>query len=377
MSFLKFAGAAACALTAGLAPSTPAHAQILVTLHSFGNGTDGQEPSSGLILENGNLDGLTYAGGLAGQGIAYRFNIASGIETPVYNFTGGTDGSAPTNNLVYLHGLLYGISQGSTGAESGDVFEINPVTGGEKSVHVFTGGADGDVPTAGLLAYADGLYGTTLQGGASNQGVVYRIDGKTKAETIIYNFSQSAGDLSAPYGTLARVGATLYGTANTGGTAGGGGVYQLDLSTGLEKVLLNLGGSADPLAGVVFHGGYLYGVTTMGGAPMDGTVFKLNPATSGVSTLYTFQSLADGADPESPLIYIQGYLYGTTAVGGAHGQGTVFAMDAKTGAKTIFYNFAGSDGRFPYGLTYVNGFLYGTTFLGGQYDQGTLFRLQP
>ena len=42
-------------------------------LHSFGNGTDGQLPAAGLILDAaGNLYGMTNAGGIHGDGTVFE-----------------------------------------------------------------------------------------------------------------------------------------------------------------------------------------------------------------------------------------------------------------------------------------------------------------
>ena len=84
------------------------------------------------------------------------------------------------------------------------------------------------------------------------------------------------------------------------------------------------------------------------------------------SVLYSFKGEPDGAEPEAGLTNIGGALYGTTALGGANGLGTVFKI-TKDGTYTQLYSFAGgSDGAMPMsGLTEVDGTLYGTTSAGG------------
>ena len=48
----------------------------------------------------------------------------------------------------------------------------------ETVLHSFTGGSDGGNPEAGLIAdRAGNLYGTTVVGGASNAGVVFKLTG--------------------------------------------------------------------------------------------------------------------------------------------------------------------------------------------------------
>ena len=75
--------------------------------------------------------------------------------------------------------------------------------------------------------------------------------------------------------------------------------------------------------------GNLYGTTSQGGKSNDGIVFKVTP--SGEETvLHNFCSeggCRDGADPTAGLVFdAKGNLYGTTYVGGAHNQGTVFKL---------------------------------------------------
>jgi hypothetical protein len=116
------------------------------------------------------------------------------------------------------------------------------------------------------------------------------------------------------------------------------------------------------------------------------------------TTLYTFGSAPDGANPEGPLaVGKNGALYGTTEYGGAYGYeeppsrgvgyGTVFSLTppmSPGGAwtKTTLWNFGGTtaDGAYPVGGLAIgpNGTLYGVTTatLGGD-GVGTVFSLTP
>src|SRR5690349_2568380 len=85
------------------------------------------------------------------------------------------------------------------------------------------------------------------------------------------------------------------------------------------------------------------------------------------TVLHSFGTGADGRFPYGGLIDVNGMLYGTTAVGGAYNDGTVFAVDLITGAETVVHDFAGDpDGQAPQaGLIEVKGKLYSTTNGGG------------
>ena len=89
-----------------------------------------------------------------------------------------------------------------------------------------------------------------------------------------------------------------------------------------------------PYADVLFdHAGNMYGTTAYGGVSI-GAIFKMTPSGSGwsESIAYSFGSLLDGAYPEAGLIAdAAGNLYGTTAAGGANGNGTVFELSPISG----------------------------------------------
>jgi len=74
-----------------------------------------------------------------------------------------------------------------------------------------------------------------------------------------------------------------------------------------------------------------------------------------------------------------GNIYGTTQVGGKHGGGTIFKIDAATGLFATVYSFGSTpnDGLQPFsGLTQgTDGSLYGTTVIGGKAGAGSIFKL--
>ena len=175
----------------------------------------------------------------------------------------------------------------------------------------------------------------------------------------------------------------LYGTTEYGGTGGSGTVFELSPGTGgiwTEKVLWSFGGAGGdgPFGSLIFDtAGNLYGTTTLGGANLDGTVFELSPGTGGVWTekvLWSFGATStDGVGPQAGLIFdSDGNLYGTTLNGGANHAGIVFELSPGTGGvwtEKILCNFATSTGGSSGGLIFdAQGNLYGTT-------GGTVFEL--
>jgi uncharacterized repeat protein (TIGR03803 family) len=141
----------------------------------------------------------------------------------------------------------------------------------------------------------------------------------------------------------------------------------------------NGGDGSIPQSPLLDVNGQLYGTTTLGGeyATNAGTVFALD-ATGKERVLHSFGHGSDGLEPLGNLVRIGNTLYGTTAFGGTHVLGTVFALTL-SGRERVLHNFSQSrknDGFSPYaGLTVMNGLLYGTTKMGGKHDQGTVFSI--
>lgn len=157
----------------------------------------------------------------------------------------------------------------------------------------------------------------------------------------------------------------LYGATVFGGGSGYGTIYKLTRE-GVYKVLYSFcaqSGCADgeyPSWLTQSADGDFYGTTYMGGKSNVGTIFKIT-ASGRFTALYSFcskTSCTDGAMPQSSLVQTSdGSFYGTTTVGGAYSNGTVFKFNPGHGLTTL-YSFCAktgcADGSQPYiGLTLV------------------------
>jgi len=385
-----------CGAAVALVTTLGAHATSLTTLYTFaGNGSQGAYPLGAVIFDASGLWGTTSEGGAAGQGVVFKLDPASGAIAVVHSFTGGGDGAWPVAGLTkgatdrshVRTRMLYGTTSGG-GAGKGTVFKIDTHTGVETVLHAFAG-LDGAGPQGGLQ-YDDGsehggppaLYGTTMTGGVAGYGTVFGIDPATGAETLLHSF-KGGSDGAYPVGGVVQHGDALYGATSSGGPAQGGTLFRVDIDTGREATLYGFAGSDDgengPVAPPMYRDGILYGTTfgtgpiVMGvncSGPACGTVFAVNARTGAASTLYSFGGATDGAYPTAAVTFWRGALYGTTFYGGGNwcyeqwgGCGTVFKLDPVSGAETPIYTFAGAaDGENPAaGLTLRNGVLYGTT----------------
>ena len=242
-------------------------------------GENGNEPLSELIFDaKGNLYGTTYEGGTSNAGVVFKLN-SKNEETVLYSFTGGADGAYPSAGLIFdAEGNLYGTGRAGGASNKGVVFKLNSKNE-ETVLYSFTGGADGAYPSAGLIFDAKGnLYGTTWYGGASNKGVVFKLNSKNE-ETVLHSFAGGADGAGTQAGLIFDAKGNLYGTTYEGGTSNAGVVFKLN-SKNEETVLYSFTGGEDgkePLAGLIFDAkGNLYGTTFLGGGANGGVVFKLN-----------------------------------------------------------------------------------------------------
>jgi uncharacterized repeat protein (TIGR03803 family) len=180
-------------------------------------------------------------------------------------------------------GNVYGTTVNCGSSNFGTVFKLN-TKNTETVLHNFAGGAsDGADPkyTRLLMDKNGNFYGVTARGGASKDGVVYKLTSNGTL-TVLHSFKGGTRDGCLPAGTLINdARGKLYGTTNGCGASGYGTVYKLN-RTGIETVLHNFAsGPSDgayPFAGVILDKkGNLYGDTVEGGiASLYGTVYKLS-----------------------------------------------------------------------------------------------------
>ena len=335
-------------------------------LHSFNtDGIDGFWVTGGLVFDaSGNLYGTTEFGGtggctsgIGGCGTVFKLTpTASGewTEAVLYNFQGSDGFEVHAGLIIDGAGNLYGTTANGGAYSQGTVFEVSPGKNGtwtEKTLHNFTGGADGGVPYGSVLRdLAGNLYGMTSAGGGVTPicrygcGTVFELSptsGGTWTWKGLHDFSKRSQDGHYPSAglTFDSTG-NLYGTASEGGGGHGRGiVFELTPSSAgrwTEKILhnfnaANLDGINPSSTLLLDASGNLYGVTLVGGSSGQGTAFELKPTSNGGWTetiLHNFSGQdADGYNPNAGLIFdAAGNLYGTTGEGGDFGEGTVFEI---------------------------------------------------
>jgi uncharacterized repeat protein (TIGR03803 family) len=349
-------------------PAVGKTAWTQTVLVSF-DGTDGQAPRAGLIVDGAdNLYGTTSIGGKYQHGVVFKLappaeGKTAWTETVLHSFKGKASGEGPTGSLIMDGaGNLFGASIGAGANDYGLVFELSPPAAGKTvwtKTTLFTfNGTDGAYPTGGLIADGAGnLYGTTLKGGGTNgnydDGVVYELSPPAPGQTIWTEKVLQAFNGQAPTGAFPQATLVLDRTGNLYGAASGGRgeglVFELSppgagQTAWSETVLVSFeisGANGNgPDGGLIADSaGNLYGTTEDGGGSDQcpnvqgcGVVFEASPPAAGKKAwtervLHRF-NLVDGAHPEAGLIADNaGNLYGTAANGGAHGDGVVFNLN--------------------------------------------------
>jgi uncharacterized repeat protein (TIGR03803 family) len=230
-------------------------------------------------------------------------------------------------------------------------------------LYEFTGGADGAGPIGGVVQDSTGtLYGETSMGGAA--GCTSKAGQPSGGCGTVYSFNTTAGlkvlasftGANGAYGeaTLTLVGTTLYGTTNNGGASDDGVVFSVQTDgTGFTLLHQFSGADGKNPTGILRQGagGVLYGITEYGGTHNDGVLFSLKPSGT-FSVLHDFAGgTKDGETPTTLLISSSGTLVGSSEQGGNQsricdigGCGTIFEYVPSSKIYSVAYKFVAGNG---------------------------------
>jgi len=325
------------------------YADTPTVLVSF-TGADGQAPLGSLITDAaGDLFGTTAGGGTGDDGTVFEIARIDGgyasLPTTLVSFT-GVDGALPRGDLIAdAAGDLFGTTSEGGANGYGTVFEIaktgNGYAGTPATLVSFTS-AEGDFPSGSLIADAAGdLFGTTTFGGAKDAGTVFEIaktdGGYASAPKILVSFDDHDGKY--PQGSLiVDAAGDLFGTTGDGGADNDGVVFEITKTkhgyASTPTILVSFTGADGkrPYGSLIADAaGDLFGTTYQGGIDDNvGTVFEIAKTRHGYSsTPITLVSFA-GHHGENPIGSLTadaaGDIFGTTLNGGADDHGTVFEI---------------------------------------------------
>lgn len=305
----------------------------LQIIHDFTQQQQEGFPASGVTIDRaGNLYGSTAYSGNNGTGFVFKLVRFSGwLLDPLFNFTGGNNGDQPSGVIVGPNGSLYGGAQGgiqNCGTDGsqycGLVFNLTPrltacpttqCSWNEKVPYRFSSESDGS-GTINLSAFdhAGNLYGTTISGGAFDEGTVFELmpSGSGWMKTTLYAFTGGT-DGSSPIQVLVGNDGNLYGIV----IGGGGAVFQLKRSGGhwTESVIHDFSNEQDEEAGYLVQdsAGNLYGISN---AFFEGSIFTLQKNGSGwLFDEFNVHHRGDFDSLNNLAIDAAGSLYGTGSSG--------------------------------------------------------------
>jgi uncharacterized repeat protein (TIGR03803 family) len=399
--------AGALVLAAGFAAPGTASADAptsaaLSTLYSFStSATAGQNPigyaPQGVTAgPNGVLYALAQTGGPANNGAVVKFQAGGTAPVVIHGFDSNSSGSTL---LAGAAGTLYGTDPNGGANSSGAVYSLMPDGSQYTPLYSFSAldpssgtNSDGSLPTGSLLQQSDGsIVGETQLGGSNNTGVVYKVNSDGTGFTVLHSFGNGADGAYPGGGLTAGSDGSLYGVTEYGGLADEGTIFKIAPDGTGYTVLYqftddsrstNADGATPTAALTLGNDGLLYGVTPIGGASGSGVLFQLGTDGSNYTVLYAFSgtdgsnSNSGGAYPSSSLIKgAGGNFYGTTASGGAAGQGTLFLLTSGGVLFNPLCSFDGTTGTNPVLTLGTDGSFYGVTADGGVNSQGSLFQV--
>lgn len=383
---------------------------VLTTLIEFSNNgpsNKGSYPASGLVEgEDGVFYGTTEEGGANNCGTVFKVT-SSGLLSTLVEFTGNNTsnkGKGPTAALVLgSDGNFYGTTAKGGASDLGTVFRMT--AGGVLTTLVeFTGnGASnkGSLPTTSLLQSTDGnFYGTTLTGGVSDLGTVFKVtpagvlttlaefNGATAATGSPQTFSNTApiaiNDLAiaAPYPSsitvpagIDRIGKVRVTLRQFSHTYPSDTRFLLVSPSGTACLLMSSAGGARPGASSITFTLDDAAASTVPSPPLNGGTYRPTPNSDAALSL-------TAPAPSGP------YATQLSAFNGQSATGTwaLYVLDSASGDTgslaggwSLEVSPTGAKGSSPAGtlVTGNDGNFYGTTRGATAPDNGTIFKLTP
>ncbi len=311
-------------------------------LLSLNETPQGGSPCATLIqASDGKMYGTARFGGSLGLGVALQLDPLTDKVTVLDEFN-WINGARPLNDFTEYNGRLYcTTSTGGPDDRLGDDPGIGTISSLDLSTFKLRKEArfpvvdfkapDGGVPYCKLvLAPNNKMYGTTWRGGKNDLGVLFEFDPVSKKIKNKYDFNPTDG--YRPIGSMA------------------------------------LG-----------EDGWLYGLAQKGGKFRKGSIYKFNYMTGDFLVVAPFGGRIDGRNAQSPLLYIDGVLYGLSYEGGQKRLGSIFSYDLAQDKFTRIASMDGMNGQYPYGGMSMgpDGKLYCFSSYGGTYNSGTALRIDP
>ena len=353
-----------------------AFGQTVSTVLNF-NGPNGASPFLVTLIQgrDGNLYGTTSNGGANGVGAVVRIDPSTGSSMVMHSFD-SANGSNPGAGLTLAtSGNFYGTTVSGGSATVGVLYSLT--AGGVYTVlHQFLGGTDGSYPYGPpIQANDNNFYGATSGGPNGDPATIYKLT-PSGAYSVIYTFDQATSGNDV-YGLTQGTDNLLYATANGGGSANCGAIARVSTVGVLHGLrafdCVHSGGAPVATLTQASDGNY-YGTNLSGGTDGGGTLFQITPML-GLTIFHRFGAIGDGNEPQGPLVQgTDGNLYGTT-VKSYNGGPSALYSSSLSGTYSLLYTFPGA----PYvsgGLMqHTGGLFYGDAMIGGTHNFGFIYSL--
>ena len=348
----------------------PLRAQSFSVLHTFAPGgiqrpgliltnSDGANPYAGLAVSGSTLYGAAKNGGANGSGTLFAIDTNGTSFKLLYTFSSDLvtnfDGANPNGGLALASGSLYGTTVNGGNADAGVIFSLYTDSSSINSLYAFTApdpntgaNSDGANPSAGPILSGGTLFGTASTGGLGGSGTLFAIATNGASFKVLHQFTATDAitgtnsDGAYPSSRLTLSGTTLFGTTSAGGSASYGTAFAINTDGSGFTVLHNFDTNSAKPASELA----LSGPTLYG--MTDTAVFSLNTNGSGFTILHQFSSNVHFVPTATPgLTVVSNTLFGAAAGDGAHGSGEVFSMGISGNGFTSQYDFTQQSGSFP------------------------------
>jgi uncharacterized repeat protein (TIGR03803 family) len=374
-------------LVLAMTVAAPGAASAQVIHYLAGDGSEGSQPQTELVLLGGDFYGICALGGELGNGTAFKIT-PGGTFTKIHDFFGSAEGRFPLALVDGGDGSLYGLMSPESVDGTlypGFFFRMGP-DGSQTTLRAFAvDQSEGILGPAFLMRGSDGnFYGTAWGGGQLASGTAFQLTpggGYTK----LHDFGPYGDTGGSNPNSLVEAGAgTLIGTTFGGGDEGYGTIFRISTAgagfTVLHSFAETEGGSpgggqtAPPI--VFASDGKIYGTASQYGSSGAGAVWKISTA-GEFEVVHSLQPSMDGSLPYSGLVQANdGNLYGAASAGGWGGSGLLFQVTlAGTYTPYFLFHEGGTDGAAPYSAPVQgpDGALYGATY-GGNFGVGVIYR---
>ena len=341
---------------------TDVNSQNFEKLYDFTN-ANGGNPRAGLTLaNNGKLYGFTTTGGQIvnpGAGIALGTFFEFDPLTNTFVVIEYIDDQSPMGNIFHnsptlsSDGLLYMASE-EFGLVSFDgiLSSFNTSTGVITVIDTFTNFFG--QPKSKLLEASDGnLYVTTFNGGSSNIGAIVRYNKATSSLERLHSSTGNEFRNSFNNQLFEASNGVLYGSSREGGDSQQGCVFKINKDgTGYQNIFSMVSGITDegsnPEGGFVEKNGLIYGTTTEEEVHglNSGTIYTVNINTNTLDFVNTLD--LEGRRPLGTFIESTNErLYVSCEEGGGSNKGSIIELNTLNGAVTQRYSFDGINGFKP------------------------------